>query len=118
MESVGRLAGGVAQDFNNVLTVILAAAEHAATQTPPGGELAYAVDSISQAAGRAATLTSQLLAFAREQMIAPRAIDLNVLLSETAGLLPRVGAPACPTPFPAHTPRRSPTTVSRTNPPS
>ncbi|MEQ1832761.1 MAG: ATP-binding protein [Candidatus Eisenbacteria bacterium] len=90
MESVGRLAGGVAHDFNNLLTVVLGAAEHAAAQANPGSDLARSIDNISHAASRAAALTSQLLAFARKQVIAPRILDLNDMLHETAGMLHRV----------------------------
>ena len=90
MESVGRLAGGVAHDFNNLLTVVLGAAEHASAQASPGSDLARSIDNISHAASRAAALTSQLLAFARKQVIAPRILDLNDMLHETAGMLHRV----------------------------
>jgi PAS domain S-box-containing protein len=90
MESIGRLAGGVAHDFNNLLTVILGAAEHASEQAPPASELAHSIDSIAQAAARAATLTTQLLAFARKQVVEPRTIEINEVFHETAHLLRRV----------------------------
>ncbi len=90
MESIGRLAGGVAHDFNNLLTVILGAAEHAAEQAPPASDLAHSIDSIAQAAARAATLTTQLLAFARKQVIEPKTIEINQVFHETAALLRRV----------------------------
>jgi PAS domain S-box-containing protein len=77
MESVGRLAGGVAHDFNNMLGVILGRAEMAMGQADPEHPLFAALQEIRKAAERSADLTRQLLTFARKQTIAPRVIDLN-----------------------------------------
>jgi PAS domain S-box-containing protein len=83
MESVGRLAGGVAHDFNNMLGVILGYAELALAQTDPAQPLHDDLLAIRSAANRSADLTRQLLAFARKQTIAPTVLDLN----ETVGSL-------------------------------
>ena len=77
MESVGRLAGGVAHDFNNMLSVILGHAEMALQKVDPGQPLHADLQEIHQAAERSADLTRQLLAFARKQTVAPRVLDLN-----------------------------------------
>ncbi|MEP7381268.1 MAG: PAS domain S-box protein [Gemmatimonadota bacterium] len=80
IEAVGRLAGGVAHDFNNLLTVISGNAQAllAARQLPEA--LREEMDEIAQAADRAATLTRQLLAFSRQQVLQPRVLDLNEVL--------------------------------------
>jgi len=89
MESVGRLAGGVAHDFNNLLTVIFSqAAILEETVTDP--EAREEVRQIQQAAERAATLTRQLLAFARRQIYEPRVVDVNQLVGGTERLLARL----------------------------
>ncbi len=77
MESVGRLAGGVAHDFNNMLGVILGHTELALEQTEPGEALFADLEEIQKAAQRSADLTRQLLAFARKQTISPKVLDLN-----------------------------------------
>ena len=77
MESVGRLAGGVAHDFNNMLGVILGYAEIALDQIDPAQPLYDGLKEIQKAAERSANLTQQLLAFARKQTIMPRVLDLN-----------------------------------------
>ncbi len=81
MESIGRLAGGIAHDFNNALTVILGwlgiVEPHARSQ----GALRQGLDSIHRAADHAAGLTRQLLAFARRQILEPRTVDLDSLIS-------------------------------------
>ncbi len=81
MESVGRLAGGVAHDFNNMLGVILGHAELALGQVDADHALHADLDEIRKAAMRSADLTRQLLAFARKQTVAPKVLDLN----ETVG---------------------------------
>ena len=83
MESVGRLAGGVAHDFNNMLSVIIGHAELGLRKTDPASPLGHNLTEIRKAGGRSANLTRQLLAFARKQAIMPRALDLN----ETVGTL-------------------------------
>jgi two-component system, cell cycle sensor histidine kinase and response regulator CckA len=76
MESVGRLAGGVAHDFNNMLGVILGNAEIALDRVPEGHPLREDLEEIRGAATRSADLTRQLLAFARRQAIAPKVLNL------------------------------------------
>jgi PAS domain S-box-containing protein len=87
MEAVGRLAGGVAHDFNNQLTVILAAAESLSLGVSP--ELAGEVDELVSAAKRSASLTQQLLAFGRRQLLAPSVLNLNSVVAEVDPLLRR-----------------------------
>ncbi len=77
MESVGRLAGGVAHDFNNALGVIISTTEFALDDVEPTGQLREDLDEILTASKRAADITRQLLAFACKQIIAPRELDLN-----------------------------------------
>ncbi|MFZ1642950.1 MAG: GAF domain-containing protein [Candidatus Contendobacter sp.] len=88
MEAVGRLAGGVAHDFNNMLAVIAGHAEMALEQTAPDCPLYADLLAIQKAAQRSADLTRQLLAFARKQTIAPRVLDLNDTI---AGMLKILG---------------------------
>ena len=88
MEAVGRLAGGVAHDFNNLLTVIKG---HSDLLEMKLGTLSAAQPSIAQvrkAADRATTLTRQLLAFSRMQVLQPRVLDLNSLISDVSKMLP------------------------------
>lgn len=77
MESVGRLAGGVAHDFNNMLSVILGNAELAMLKLSPNDPLQSQLLSIADAANRSSAITRQLLAFARKQAINPKILDLN-----------------------------------------
>jgi two-component system cell cycle sensor histidine kinase/response regulator CckA len=87
MESVGRLAGGVAHDFNNMLGVILGHAELALEKVDAANSLHADLMSISSAAQRSADLTRQLLAFARKQTVAPKVLNLN---DTVAGMLKMV----------------------------
>ena len=80
MEAVGRLAGGVAGDFNNMLTVIAGYAEMLRGEVPAGSPRASYVDEIVYAGERAATLTQHLLAFSRGGAAHPLVLDLNQLL--------------------------------------
>jgi C4-dicarboxylate-specific signal transduction histidine kinase len=89
LEAIGRLAGGVAHDFNNLLTVIAGFAELVREELPPGEASQY-VDEIATAVSRAAELTKQLLAFSRKQMLQPRILDLNAIVSGMEGLLRRL----------------------------
>ncbi len=93
MEAVGQLTGGVAHDFNNILMVIQANVEaledEPALAPEVAPELRKRIDGIGRAAGRAAGLTRQLLAFSRKQTLSPRLTDLNELIAETARLLAR-----------------------------
>ncbi len=90
MESVGRLAGGVAHDFNNMLGVILGHAELALTQLNPSESLHADLTAIREAAIRSAGLTRQLLAFARKQTIAPKILDLNHAVAGMLTMLQRL----------------------------
>ncbi len=90
MEAVGRLAGGVAHDFNNQLLVILNSAAILSRSLGPGDERLEKVDLIRRAAERSVTLTRQLLAFSRKQMIEPAVLDLNRVLVDLRPTLERV----------------------------
>lgn len=90
MDAVGRLAGGIAHDFNNMLGVILGRAEMLVAKTDPEGELFKELQEISKAAKRSADLTRQLLAFARQQTINPKVLDLNHTLKSMLLLLRRL----------------------------
>ena len=90
MESVGRLAGGVAHDFNNMLGVILGHSEMALSRLQPGQGLYTTFDEIREAARRSAELTKQLLAFARQQTVAPRILDLNETVAGMLTMLRRL----------------------------
>jgi PAS domain S-box-containing protein len=90
MEAVGRLAGGVAHDFNNLLTIISGYGglllEHPGTIEPLRGY----VNEIKNASGRAASLTRQLLAFSRQQVLAPRVLGLNAVVANIENMLKRL----------------------------
>ncbi|MGA2479894.1 MAG: ATP-binding protein [Spirochaetia bacterium] len=90
MESVGRLAGGVAHDFNNMLGVILGHAEMALEQVDPTQRLYDSLTEIRTAAEHSADLTRQLLSFARKQAISPRVLDLNRAVGGTVKMLQRM----------------------------
>ncbi len=90
MESVGRLAGGVAHDFNNMLGVILGHAELALGCVDPSESLHEDLTQIHNAAKRSADLTRQLLAFARKQTVVPRVLDLNDTVSGMLKMLRRI----------------------------
>lgn len=90
IESVGRLAGGVAHDFNNMLQAILGNLELALPQVPPGDPLRFNLEEIKRAADRSAALTCQLLAFARRQTVAPRLLDLNEVVHGMLEMLRRL----------------------------
>ncbi len=90
MESVGRLAGGVAHDFNNMLGVILGRTEIAIMKSDPKQPLYKDLQEIRKAADRSADLTRQLLAFARKQTIAPIVLDLNEVIEGMLKMLRRL----------------------------
>jgi PAS domain S-box-containing protein len=90
MEAVGRLAGGVAHDFNNLTTAILGYAAFVHSQLPDDDPLRDDVAEITRAANRAADLTQQLLAFARRRVIQPRVVALNELVRGTEKMLRRL----------------------------
>jgi len=87
MESIGQLTGGVAHDFNNMLTVITGTIDILADAVADKPQLAAITKLISEAADRGAELTGHLLAFARKQPLQPREIDINSLMLETQKLL-------------------------------
>ena len=90
MESVGRLAGGVAHDFNNMLGVIIGHTEIALDGIDAGHPLHEDLVEIRTAAGRSADLTRQLLAFARKQTVAPRVLELNETVASAIKMLERL----------------------------
>ena len=90
MESVGRLAGGVAHDFNNHLTVINGYCELLLRQLSPDDPLRTFLEDIRSAGEKAADLTRQLLAFSRKQIIEPRPVNLNDVVRETERMLRRL----------------------------
>lgn len=90
MESVGRLAGGVAHDYNNMLAIVLGHAEMALGEIDAGHPLHPHLEEIRQSAERSADLTRQLLAFARRQTVSPRVIDLNDAVGSMLRMLRRL----------------------------
>jgi PAS domain S-box-containing protein len=90
MEAIGRLAGGVAHDFNNMLNVILGHANLGLRRTDRPERLAASLREILAAAERSRDLTRQLLAFSRRQTIAPRVLDLNVTIRDIESMLRRL----------------------------
>jgi signal transduction histidine kinase/ActR/RegA family two-component response regulator len=90
MDSIGRLAGGVAHDFNNMLGVIMGHVEFALRQTPRGNPLREDLQEILKATTRSADLTRQLLAFARKQDVVPRVLDVNAVVSDSLNMLERL----------------------------
>src|SRR6266545_4488129 len=90
MEAIGRLAGGVAHDFNNLLTVIIGRLHLLRYGLKAGDPLYREFEVIEQAAFRAATLTRQLLAFSRKQVLQLKALDLNTVVNEVAPMLRRL----------------------------
>lgn len=90
LESLGRLAGGVAHDFNNALTVIKTVTELALQDLSPDHPLRSDLEQIQASADHAASLTRQLLAFARRQVLQPEVLDLNLVLEQLLPLLSRL----------------------------
>jgi two-component system, cell cycle sensor histidine kinase and response regulator CckA len=90
LEAVGRLAGGVAHDFNNLLTAILGYSELALNGLERGSELHQEIEEIKIAGERASSLTRQLLAFSRKQILDPKILDLNSVVSDVEMLLRRL----------------------------
>jgi two-component system cell cycle sensor histidine kinase/response regulator CckA len=90
MEAIGQLAGGVAHDFNNLLTVIKTYGEFMLEQIEDGNPLRADAIEIQKAAGRAAALTRQLLAFSRKQVLRPQSIDLNEIVHGMEPMLRRL----------------------------
>ena len=91
MEAIGRLAGGIAHDFNNLLTIILGNSQFAQSKLPTEDpNLRGLLAEINEAADKAAGLTRQLLAFSRKQLLEPKVIDINGLISRLSGMLKRL----------------------------
>ncbi len=90
MEAVGRLAGGVAHDFNNMLMVIKGHTELLLNVLSPSDSISRKIQQIDRSADRAASLTRQLLAFSRMQVLQPQIINLNTIVDEMGKLLPRL----------------------------
>lgn len=90
MEALGRLAGGVAHDFNNLLGVIIGQSELMASQMDPGTRTGRQLREITKAAQSAASLTQQLLAYTRQQVLEPRVLDLNDVVNDAGKMLRRM----------------------------
>jgi PAS domain S-box-containing protein len=90
MDAIGRLAGGVAHDFNNMLMVIVSYADLLDSCLPENDPLRKHTWQILQAAQRSAALTRQLLAFSRKQVLAPQVLDCNVIITETSSMVRRL----------------------------
>jgi len=90
LEAIGRLAGGVAHDFNNILTAIIGHTELALMKTSPGDPVHENLKEILDAANESAKLTSQLLGFARKQTIIPRVLNVNQKIQEKFSMLKRL----------------------------
>ncbi len=90
LEAIGRLAGGVAHDFNNLLGVILGYSRLLAERLPENGSFRGGLEKIEHAAESAASLTRQLLAFSRRQILEPKVIDLNQVVADVEPLIRRV----------------------------
>jgi PAS domain S-box-containing protein len=93
MEAVGQLAGGIAHDFNNILTAILGNLGLALDQLPPHAPGRELLQQSETAAHRAALLTNQMLGFARRAPTRPEAVDLNLVIRDTVGLIRRTFDP-------------------------
>jgi hypothetical protein len=90
MEAIGNLAGGVAHDFNNILSIILSYSQMLVAGLKPGDPMREDLEEISGAGERAADLTRQLLAFSRQQILRPRILDLNGVIDGVARMLRRL----------------------------
>jgi nitrogen-specific signal transduction histidine kinase/CheY-like chemotaxis protein len=86
METVGKLAGGIAHEFNSILTTIIGHSEFLLNDLPAESPLANNATEISKAAGRAAMLTRQLLAYGRKQFLQPETLDLNQVITDMEGV--------------------------------
>jgi signal transduction histidine kinase/ActR/RegA family two-component response regulator len=90
LEAVGRLAGGIVHDFNNLLTVITGFAEFVHDEVAHNAAVRTAMDEIGRAAERAAGLTRQLMAFSRHQVVEPRPLDVNQIILDIERMLRRL----------------------------
>ena len=90
LEAVGRLAGGISHDFNNLLTVILGYSDISKRNLKEGDPLRRNLEEITRASERAASLTRQLLAFSRKQVMQPKVFDLNIVVTDLEKMLRRM----------------------------
>ncbi len=90
LEAVGKLSGGIAHDFNNLLGVIIGYSEALQESIRPEDPLRDAIDEIRKAGQRAATLTQQLLAFSRKQVLEPKILDVNAIIADMQKMLHRL----------------------------
>jgi C4-dicarboxylate-specific signal transduction histidine kinase len=90
LEAVGRLAGGISHDFNNLLTVILGYTDISKRSLQEGDPLLRNLEEISKASERASSLTRQLLAFSRKQVMQPKVFDVNTVVSDLKKMLRRM----------------------------
>src|SRR5256712_9904200 len=90
MDAVGKLAGGIAHDFNNLLMVIRGEADLILRRLGPSDSLRQNTEGIREAADQAATLTRQLLAFSRKQVLAPKVLELNSIVAGMQTMLQRL----------------------------
>lgn len=90
LESIGKLAGGIAHDLNNILTAMVSFGNFALSSLPSGSPMANDVQEMLNAADRAASLTEKLLAFARQRTISPRTVNLNHLILSLDRMLRRL----------------------------
>jgi two-component system cell cycle sensor histidine kinase/response regulator CckA len=90
MEAVGRLSGGIAHDFNNLLGVIIGYSQVLRRKLDPSSPLKEHAEEVEKAANRAVSLTRQLLAFSRQQILTLAVVDLNTLVSDMQKMLPRL----------------------------
>ncbi len=93
-ESIGQLAGGLAHEFNNLLTAIVGHGDLALTDPALPAEVKSDLEEIGRAAGRAGALTQRLLAFSRRQVLQPRAVDVNAVIREIGRVVDRTSAAA------------------------
>jgi two-component system, cell cycle sensor histidine kinase and response regulator CckA len=87
LETVGKLAGGIAHEFNTIMTTIIGHSEMMLTDLPAENPLRNSAQEIHDAADRAAMLTRQLLAYGRKQILQPKTLDLNTLIADMEGML-------------------------------
>lgn len=90
MEAVGRLAGGIAHDFNNLLTAILGYSDLVLSDLTPGDPQLRRIEEIHRAGERAAALTQQLLAYSRKQILTPKVLNLNAIITDMVPMLRRL----------------------------